>query len=67
VSSESFLSLTLYADIDNKAGVAQAQEPPTTQFTETFPDEMMFSLDFSDDRVWGLGTGDVQLFGGAGM
>jgi hypothetical protein len=34
-----------------------------TPYTEPFQDEMLFNLDFLDERAWDMGIGEVPLFG----
>jgi len=40
------------------------QQTSATQIPEPFQDDMLFSLDFLDDRAWNLGMNEGPLFGG---
>lgn len=57
----------LQTNLYNIAAAAIVHEPSMAQFPEPFQDEMLFNLDFLDDRVWNMGMGDVSMFGGATM
>ncbi|PMD57437.1 uncharacterized protein K444DRAFT_632532 [Hyaloscypha bicolor E] len=44
---------------------ALSQEPFVANVQETFQDEMMFNLDFLDDRAWTSALNEVPLFRGS--
>jgi hypothetical protein len=64
VSCKAFLHITMQTNSYNIADGGLAQEPFVANLSETFQDEMMFNLDFLDDRAWTSGLGEVPLFGG---